>query len=47
MEELKKKILDLKTICMDRLDAVTADGRLVSELFNEIIEELESKKGKK
>lgn len=50
MEELKKKILDLKTVCMDRLDAITADGRLVGDLFNELVEALDNeanKKGKK
>ena len=49
MEELRKKVAEIKTVCMDRLDAITADGHVLGEVFEEleaIIEKLTEKKPK-
>lgn len=36
MKELKKKIEEIKTVCMDRLDAVTAEGNRLDTVFEEL-----------
>lgn len=49
MEELRKKVAEIKTVCMDRLDAVTAEGNELGKVFEEveaIIEKLTEKKSK-
>ena len=38
LEELKKRVEDIKTLCMDRLDAKTADGLVLKEAFKAIAE---------
>lgn len=49
IEELKRKIEDIKSLCVDRLDAKTADGHILNTVFKEIEEllEKESSKSKK
>lgn len=47
MNELKKNLDDLKTILMDRLDAITADGKLVKDLLEEMEKQITETKGKK
>jgi len=35
--ELLSLVLDIKTVCEDRLDALTADGRLLSDAFDKAV----------
>lgn len=36
-DELRKRVEDIKSICSDRMDARTADGKLLSHAFAEIL----------
>ena len=36
MTELRKKVAEVKTVCMDRLDAITADGNELGKVFEEL-----------
>lgn len=36
MTELRKKVEEIKTVCMDRLDAVTAEGNELKKVFEEV-----------
>ena len=49
MTELRKKVAEIKTVCMDRLDAITADGNELKKVFEEveaIIEGMQAKEVK-
>ena len=46
MEELQKKIAEIKSLCEDRMDAITADGNKLNKVFKEV-EELVAKLIKK
>jgi hypothetical protein len=50
LEELLRKVKDLKSVVMDRLHAVTESGAVLSEVFEDIEELINDelkKKGKK
>jgi endonuclease IV len=44
MKELAKKVAEIKTVCMDRLDAITADGNELGRVFEELEAIIEAKK---
>ena len=44
MEEIKRLVADIKSVCMDRLDAMTADGKELKEVFEQLEELLNKKK---
>lgn len=46
MKELAKKVAEIKTVCMDRLDAITADGNELGRVFEETEAILEAMKEK-
>lgn len=41
-EDLLAKVRDVKTVCMDRLDSITANGAILKELFETLEEVLEA-----
>ena len=43
-EELLKKILEIRGLCIDRLGAKTAEGNILGELFDQIEEALKPTK---
>lgn len=50
MDEVKRRVADIKTICMDRLDSITADGLELRDAFKQLEELMEKeikKQGKK
>ena len=50
MTELQKLVADIKSVCMDRMDAITADGLVLKAAFKELetlINDELNKKGKK
>jgi hypothetical protein len=42
MEELKRKLQEIKTLCDDRMDAITADGNVLADVFKAVESILES-----
>lgn len=36
-EEIKAKILEIKSLCDDRLDAKTAEGNVLGKVFAELL----------
>lgn len=46
MEELRKKVEEIKSVCMDRLDARTAEGNDLGKVFEEVEAIIEALKEK-
>lgn len=46
IEELLRKIEDIKSLCADRLDAKTADGHVLAVVFREVEQLLEKELNK-
>jgi hypothetical protein len=47
MDEIKKKVQEIKVLCQDRMDAISADGNPLSLVFEQLealIESVEAKK---
>jgi len=42
-EEAKKLVEDIRSVCTDRLGAKTADGKILGEAFDELLELLSKK----